>query len=275
MITSIASAQTQMVGRNANQNGRELETTHRQLSGHKRITRAADDSARLAIATKIDAQTRGKNQAIRNTNDAVSIIQMAEGGISDVSSMVTRLRELAMQSASGTMSSSERQMIQLESSAVIDEIGRVSGTSALFGHKLLGGKSKKLDFQIDSGATGHSRLSLDLSELDQRPEALGISNVNLATQNGAQQALQSIDRAHTKVSGIASKLGSYQKRFNSTHDKLGSDVANNKSAYSRLIDTDYAESTAKMVTQNIKQSASSGVISQLHGDLKQAVRLIG
>lgn len=98
-ITTVVSAQGQMVTQIANQNGRKLEDTQRKLSSGKRINKAADDAARLAISTKITAQTRGKNQALRNTNDAISIIQMAEGGIMEVSGMMTRLRELAVQSA--------------------------------------------------------------------------------------------------------------------------------------------------------------------------------
>ena len=200
---------------------------------------------------------------------------MAEGGLSEVSGMMTRLRQLAIQSASGTLADSQRHMLNIESTAVIKKIGRVSGTSALFGHKLLGGKDTKLEFQIDSGSNGYSRFSLDLNELDQRPEALGITSVDLSTQYGAQKAIEAIDNGHNKVSSIASKLGAYQKRFTATYDKLGTDITNNESAVSRLMDTDYAESSAKMAAENIKQSASTGVAMQLHGDLKQALRLIG
>lgn len=114
----------------------------------------------------------------------------------------------------------------------------------------------------------------DLSELDQRPETLGIADVNLSTQYGAQQALDKLDGALTKVSDISSKLGSYQKRFNSSYDKLGIDVANNMSAYSRMMDTDYAQATAEMVSNTIKQSAATGSAMELHGDLKQALKLI-
>ena len=192
----------------------------------------------------------------------------------EVSNMISSLRQLAIQSASGTMSNSERHMSQIEASQTIDEIRRVSGTNALFGQKLLNGRSEVLDFQIDSGASGHNRIKLDLSELDQRPEALGIAEVNFSTQYGAQQALDKLDGALTKVSDISSKLGSYQKRFNSTYDKLGIDVANNMSAYSRMMDTDYAQATAEMVSNKIKQSTATGSAMQLHGDLKQALKLI-
>jgi flagellin len=241
----------------------------------KRITRASDDAARLAISTKISAQIRGKNQAIRNTNDAVSIVQMAEGGLEESRNMVNRMRQLAVQAASDTVSNSERYMLQMEFQETMKEMDRISGISVLFGHQLLVGNDRKLEFQIDTGATSQSRITLDMNTLDQRPSVIGLDKVRLDDKNMAYKSLDVFDKALDNIGNASATLGAFQQRFYSSMDKLGHDVTNFSAANSRLIDADYAQETANRAVALIKEDVASSVQSQSNGRLKQAVKLIG
>lgn len=200
---------------------------------------------------------------------------MAEGGLQEVSNIVGRAKELAVQSASDTITNSERYMINLQIDKLKDSINQISGANMLFGHQLLNGKSSKLDLQIDSGASGSSRISVDLSDLDNSTDALGLSSIDLSSKVGSQKALESLDRALDKVGGTRAKLGGMQKRFISTADKLQTDIYSFKAADSRLMDTDFAKTTADYTATQIKESVTTSVQSQANTDMKQALKLIG
>jgi flagellin len=265
-----------MASRFANQNARALEGTQGKLSSGKRITKASDDAARLAISTNMNARSRGQSQALRNTNDAISIVQMAEGGLQEVNSLISRVKELALQSATASVTSSERFMISNEAMEALKQAKSVSGINVLFGHELLSGQTNSLDLQIDAGSGSSSRIKMNLSELDMRPETLGLtaSDINLETAYGAQQSLEKLTSALDRVGSVSSKLGSYQQRFLSTTEQLSNSILNKETTQSRMMDADYAQESANLVMQNLRQNANTSVASQLHFDLKQAVRLI-
>lgn len=277
IISTVISSKSAMLTRNASQNARKLEGTQGKLSSGKRITKASDDAARLAISTNINARTRSNGQALRNTNDAISIVQMAEGGLQEVSGMVARVKELSLQSATGSVTNSERFMINHEAQETLKQIGQISGINVLFGHELLVGKNQTLDFQIDGGSGTSSRIKMDLSALDMRPKTLGLtsSDIDLSTMYGAQQSIEKLTQALEKVSSIGSKLGSFQQRFLSTTEHLGNTITNNKASTSRMLDADYAQESANLLKQNLMQNANTSVASEIHFDLKQALRLIG
>ena len=212
---------------------------------------------------------------MRNANDAISLVQMAEGGLGEISNTITRLRELAIQSASDTITDSERYMLDLENNRSKDTINQISGTNMLFGHQLLKGQSRTLDLQIDSGSSGYSRVQVSLDDLAQSTDALGISSIRLDSKRGAQEALENLDKAMDKVSGTRAKLGALQKRFTSTTDKLQTDIHSFKAADSRLMDTDFAKTTADMTINKIKESVTTSVQGQANFDMQQALKLIG
>lgn len=220
------------------------------------------------------AHTRGKAQAIRNTNDALSLVQMAEGGLKEITDMITKMRGTAIQAASDTISNSERYMLNLQTREFVQQVDQISGTNMLFGHQLLRGKNKKLDLQIDGGSGKSSRITIGLDDLDQRSTTLGVNQLNLETKQGAQKALEALDKALEKTSSTAARLGSMQKRFESAVDRLEIDVQNFKIANSRLMDTDYAQTTADYVANKVKQSATTGAQVQINDELKQALRLL-
>lgn len=275
LITASVGAQAKLAIRYQTRHTEALKNDSGRLATGKRINKAADDAARLAISTKLNAQTRGKGQAMRNANDAISLVQMAEGGLGEISNTITRLRELAIQSASDTITDSERYMLDLENNRSKDTINQISGTNMLFGHQLLKGQSRTLDLQIDSGSSGYSRVQVSLDDLAQSTDALGISSIRLDSKRGAQEALENLDKAMDKVSGTRAKLGALQKRFTSTTDKLQTDIHSFKAADSRLMDTDFAKTTADMTINKIKESVTTSVQGQANFDMQQALKLIG
>ena len=212
---------------------------------------------------------------MRNTNDAISLVQMAEGGLGEISNTITRLRELAIQSASDTITDSERYMLNIESNRSKETIDQISGTNMLFGHQLLKGQSKTLDLQIDSGSNGYSRVQVGLDDLAQSTEALGIGSIRLDSKKSAQDALEYLDKAMDRVSKTRAKLGGLQKRFISTTDKLQTDIHSFKAADSRMMDTDFAKTTADYAANQIKSSVTTSVQGQANFDMKQALKLIG
>ena len=264
-----------MVVNHAHRNSRELEKSSAKLSSGKRINQAGDDAASLAISTNLNATTRGKSMAQRNSTDAISLIQVAEGSLTEVNSQITRLKELAIQSASSGVSSVERAMIQTEARASIGQIDQVAGVAKLFGKNLINGTSSTLDFQIDAFGDSHSRLSMDMSELNMTTASLDIGAIELNSQAGAQKSIDKITNAFDTLNLVRTKLGSVQSRLQAVHNNLGVGIENYKSANSTLIDTDYAQETATNLKQKIQQSASTSVAGQIHFNLNQAVTLIG
>lgn len=212
---------------------------------------------------------------MRNANNAISLVQMVEGGLGEISNTITRLRELAIQSSSDSITDSECYLLNIENTRSQETINQISGTNMLFGHQLLKGQSKTLDLQIDSGSGGYSRVQISLDDLAQSTDALGISSIRLDSKEVARQALEYLDKAMDKVSGTRAKLGSLQKRFISTTDKLQTDIHSFKSADSRLMDTDFAKTTADLAVNNIKSSVTKSVQGQANFDMQQALKLIG
>ncbi len=253
---------------------REIGSTFRKLSSGKRITRASDDAARLAIATKLNAKTIGQNQAMRNTNDAISVIQMAEGSMQGARDGITRAKELALQSANGGYSDNERKLIQLEVSQILNEIDRAADISSIFGHSLLDGSSDTIEIQADTYAGSNSRFKINVRELETKTEVIGIAGVDVSTQSGARDSLSRLDNALTKVSNKSALLGSYQQRFTSSMDNLAVSAQNAKAAYSQFMDADFAHETAKMVNQKIKQDFQTSVPAQINGNLQANAKLI-
>lgn len=273
MSNSLDSATVRSINYQARTN-REIGSSFRKLSSGKRITRASDDAARLAIATKLDAKTRGQNQALRNTNDAISVIQMAEGSMQGARDGITRAKELAIQASNGAYSDTERKLIQLEVGQILDEIDRSADISSIFGHSLLDGSNDMIEIQADTYAGENSRFQINVRELETKTSVIGIKGVDVSTQSGARDSLSRLDNALTEVSNKSALLGSYQQRFNSSIDNLSVSAQNAKAAYSQLIDTDFAHESAKMVTEKIKQDFQTSVPAQISGNMREMAKLI-
>lgn len=246
------------------------------LSSGSRIVRAADDAAGLAISEKFKAQIRGLKQAERNAGDGISMIQTAEGGLNEVSNILSRLRELSMQAASDTVSDTERGFTNLEYQNLKQEIERISQVTEFNGNKLLNGVGGVYDFQIGiNNDPFKDRITFDTNTLNSSASALGVNEIDISSKAGAQNSLAVLDQAIETVSGQRAQLGAKQNRLTSTIQNLQVFNENLSAANSRIRDTDFAEETAKNTKLNILTNAGASVLAQSNAQNSVALKLIG
>jgi flagellin len=256
-------------------NGKQSQSLERIASG-TRITRAADDSAGLAIAEKMKADIRSIRQDNRNANDGISMIQVAEGGMNEVSNILTRFRELSIQAATDTLGDSERSFINKEMSQLRSEIDRISQATEFNGRKLLSGHGEKLEIQVGRGnSPENDRFVYDTQKLDSTAKALGVADVNTLTKQAAQENLEKIDGAIKILSENRSEVGAIQNRLNSTVNNLQIYDENLSAARSRIYDVDVANETAELTKSNILSQSGIAVLSQANNNSMSALKLLG
>jgi len=257
-------------------NGRESESNLSKLSSGSRITKAADDAAGLAISEKLKANIRSLKQADRNANDGISMVQTAEGGLNEVSSILTRMRELAVQTSSDTVGDVERGMTNMEYQNLKLELERISQVTEFNGNKLLNGEGDKYDFQVGANNDAfQDRISYDAKQVNARLDGLNVSELDVSTKEGSQDSLGSLDSAIEKVSGFRSYLGAIQNRLVSTSNNLQVNVENISAANSRIRDVDYADATATKAKNDILNAAGTSVLAQANMSGQNALKLIG
>ena len=257
-------------------NNTEQANTLNKLSSGSRITRSADDAAGLAISEKLRAQIRSTNQAERNANDGVSMIQTAEGGLSEIGNILVRMRELSVQSASDTVGDTERKFTDLEYQNLKQEIERISQVTEFNGKKLLNGAGDKYDFQIGiNNDEFQDRISFDTQLLNSSVSNLAVDALSVTSKEDAQVGLESLDNAIQMVSGQRAELGAKQNRLTSTVNNLQITSENLSTANSRIRDTDFASETAKNTKLNILTNAGTSVLAQSNSQGQAALKLIG
>jgi flagellin len=257
-------------------NTRAVESNLNKMSSGTRITKASDDAAGLAISEKLKAQIRSVEQANRNANDGISMIQTAEGGLDEISSMLTRLRELAVQASSDTVGDTERSFTDMEYQNLKLEIERISNVTEFNGTKLLNGASDKLDFQIGIyNDQFQDRISYDAKNTNATMSSLGINDLTVSKRDTAQTSLAVVDKAIEKVSEQRSGLGAIQNRLQSTSRNLEITNENLSAANSRIRDVDYAMATADNAKLNILNQAGTSVLAQANSNGQNALRLLG
>jgi flagellin len=271
--TNIASISAQ---RSLGVSNRESEGVLSKLSSGTRITKASDDAAGLAISEKMKANIRSMKQADRNANDGISMVQTAEGGLNEVSSILTRMRELAMQTSSDTVGDVERGMTNLEYQNLKLELERISQVTEFNGKKLLNGEGDKYDFQIGvNNDSFEDRISYNAGQANSRLENLGVAELDVGTKEGSQESLASLDSAIEKVSGQRAYLGAIQNRLTSTSNNLQTSTENLSAANSRIRDLDYADATAQKAKIDILNAAGTSVLAQANMNSQNALKLIG
>jgi flagellin len=271
--TNVSSLQAQT---SLNRVQKDTSESFTKLSSGSRITKASDDAAGLAISEKLKAEIRSTQQATRNANDGISMIQVAEGGLNETSNILTRLRELAMQSASDTIGDAERSMTNLEYQSLKNEMDRISKVTEFNGKKLLDGTAEKYEFQVGSkNDEFEDRIAFDGSALNASVESIGIQSADVSSKEGAQDSLAMLDGAIEKVSGQRAILGATQNRLNSTAANLQVYTENMSAANSRIRDVDYAEETAKQARNGILSAAGTSVLAQANMSGQSALKLIG
>ena len=258
--------------RNLAESSGRLQKSLQRLSSGLRINRASDDAAGLAISENFRAEVRGLSQASRNANDGISLLQIAEGALNESSGLLIRMRELAIQSANGTLGSSERSTINDEFQDLSSEITRIATVTKFNGIQLLNSTSA-ITFQI--GSEGTSSDTISVSGVDATASAIGITaSIKVSTSSGATTALDTIDSAISQVASLRASFGSVQNRLESTIRSLAVAIENTAAAESRIRDVDFAAETAELTRNQVLQQAGVSILSQANVSTQTALTLI-
>jgi len=265
---SSLNAQRQLIN-----SGKSLDTAFQRLSSGLRINSAADDAAGLQISNRLTSQIQGLDQAIRNANDGISLAQVAEGAMDEITTALQRIRVLSVQSQNGINSSSDRVALQKEVSALKAEISRIATTTQFGGVKILDGKYSST-FLV--GANAGQSISVNISRTGggYGTSGLKLATISIATLTGASTALTAIDSAINAIDAKRADLGAIQNRFQSTIRNLSNIVENVSSARSRIRDTDFAKETAELTRAQILQQASTTILAQSNQRPQSALSLL-
>ncbi|NUM89763.1 MAG: flagellin FliC [Bdellovibrionales bacterium] len=255
-------------------NERQALSLAKMASG-ARITKSGDDAAGLSISEKLRASIRGLQQANRNANDGISLVQVAEGGINEVSNMLIRMRELSVQAASDTIGDLERSFTDKEFQHLKQEIDRVANVTVFNGRTLLDGTGGSLEIQVGiNNVPEEDRLVYSAGETDVTSGTLGIASTSLESKQTSQENLRAIDDAIQRVNQNRAGLGALQNRLQSTINNLGIAVENYSAANSRIRDVDVASETSELTKQKILTEAGVAVLGQANSSQMQALKLL-
>jgi flagellin len=274
--TNIASINAQ---RNLNKTEARLGTSLARLSSGMRITAAKDDAAGLAISEKLRAQIRGLGQAERNASDGISLVQTAEGALNEVSGILVRMRELAVQAANGTLGNEERDYIDNEYQDLINEIDRIANVTEFNGQKLLNGASSGgITFQVGLTSSSNDQITVSVNKAfassigSDSSVSVGSTHVSLVSL--AQNALSVIDSAIKDISELRGSLGAKQNRLSITVQNLATQRENISAANSRIRDVDVADETVTMTRNQILMQAGTSVLAQANQLPSMALSLL-
>jgi len=251
-----------------------LNDSFSKLSSGFRITKAGDDAAGLGISVNLGAQIQSFNQANRNAQDAQSLIQTAEGGLNQTTELLTRMRELAMQSASSGVGNTERGYIQTENTSLITEISRIANSSEYNGQALLNSAATTLTFQVGIRNVAAND-QIGVSTVDATAATLGVGSLDFSTQAGAQGALATIDTALQTVSSARAGFGASGNRLSSVIQTIQTSSESLSAANSRIRDVDVAEETSKMARTQVMMQAGVSVLAQANQAPQIALKLLG
>ena len=233
------------------------------ISSGLRINKAADDAAGLGVATNLETQMMATRQAIRNTNDGISIIQTAEGATNEVTDILQRMRELAVQSSSETLDDSERSYIEDEFTQLSNEIARIAAGTGFNGIALADGVDTTLEVQVGiNNVAAVDRITISLGDLTASGLGVDTGALSLSTSANAQTAIDAIDTALDSVNGFRSNLGSVQNRLDNALNNSQVYMESIEAARSNIQDADFAEETSTMTKMQIMQQAGVAALSQ-------------
>ncbi|HLU38107.1 MAG TPA: flagellin [Planctomycetota bacterium] len=251
-----------------------LETGFRRLATGLRVATAADDAAGLAISERLRAKIRSLDQAARNANDGISMVQTAEGALDGVSAILVRLRELAVQAANGTVSDRDRETLDAEFRSLVEEIDRIGRSTEFNGIKLLDGSATTVAFRVGAGVDpGRDEIAVALSPA--LATTLGLQSLDIGASGSTSGAITAIDAAIDAVSALRGRLGAAQSRLGTTIASLGVAVESLTAAESRVRDVDFAYETAQLTRNSILQKASIAILAQTNTGPEAALDLLG
>jgi len=245
------------------------------ISSGLRIRRSADDSAGLAVSSRMNADNVSLRQAMRNTNDGVSLVQTAEGTLNEIGSILTRMRELSVQASNGTYSASDRDLIDKEFVLMRNEIRRIASNATYNGISLLAGKTGAITLQVGIDNVGGDKLGIQMSTIAASQGALSISTLSVGSTTSALGAIASIDAAINTVNTARAELGATQNRLESALSQATTYSENLAASYSQIMDLDYASESATMTRYQIMQQAGVAALGQAKAIPQSVLSLLG
>jgi len=261
--------------RNLNNTELRLNSTIQRLASGSRIVRASDDPAGLAISDNMNATIRSMGQAMRNAQDGISLIQVFEGGTTEISNMLIRLRELSIQSASDTVGDRERTMLNNEVQEMKQEITRIAKTTNYAGKDLLAGDEIHLEFQVGANNDPEKdRVVFDPGKSNMTAEGLGVDGIDVSSKEGSQEGLEKLDAALTSINELRARIGASQNRLQTTINSQSVYIENLSAAKSRIKDADMAIETTALARESILRQAGTAVLTQANETPKLALSLL-
>ena len=254
---------------------RSLSSTFERISSGLRINKAGDDAAGLGVAENLDATRRSLRQASRNANDGISMVETAEGSANEVGNIVKRMRELAVQSSSDTLGTTERGYIQTEFTELSAEVDRIANVAEFNGQKLADGTSASLQVQVGADNTANDRITVTLGDLTAVTLGVDSGSIDLSSAATARTALTGLDGAMDTINGYRAGFGASQNRLESSVRSLETYTDRIGSAESRIRDADFAYETAQMSRYQVMQQAGVAALGQANQINQSALRLIG
>ena len=274
--TNLASIDAQ---RNLSSSQMSLATSMQRLSSGLRINSAKDDAAGLSIAERMNAQVRGMNVAIRNSNDGISLAQTADGALAQVSNSLQRMRELAVQARNSTNSSSDKDSLNDEFSQLQSEIQRVLGGTAFNGQAILGANATTLNFQVGANTTSNDTVSIKTTNMTQDSTITAVTGSSAsigssATDGAIATVINNIDAAINDINNTRATFGASESRFDSIISNLQTGVENQTAAYGRIMDANYASETANLSRAQVLQQAGTAMVAQANQMPNEVLKLL-
>ncbi len=259
------------IGRYLNQTDNRLESIFERLASGKKINSAKDNAAGLAIVERFAAQILGSNQAYQNVNDGISLAQTSDGYSSQINDLMQRGRELAVQSANGSLSDTDRAALQTEFSMVQDEVKRISNSAEFNGQKLLN-QNAELQFQVD--ANQGDQVTVKTADLLTKLTDSGFFSADIASQSGAGAAFKPLDSSMAQVNNYRAELGGTMNRFESIGRNLLNKEQNLAASKSRIQDTDYAKTVSERNKELLLKDAATALNAQANFSSRQILGLL-
>jgi len=257
-----------------NKTSRALGRSFERISSGKRIARAADDAAGLGVAENLRAASSSATVAARNTNDGVSVIAIAEGATNEVSNILVRMRELAVQSASETLGTAERAYAQAEFASLMTEIDRIANVTEFNGIRLADGSTTTMAVQVGIDATANDQIDITFGNLSTSAGGLAVSAATVATAADASTALGLIDSALDGVNSIRATYGATENRLSSALNNLETYIETTVAAESQIRDADFGAETSQLAANQILQQAGVSILTQAKGINQAALGLL-
>ncbi len=248
------------------------ENSMKRISSGLEINSAKDNAAGLAISDRFNSQFRGLNQAMRNANDGISLVQTADGALGESTSILQRMRELSLQSGNGIYNDSDRASMNAEFSQLQSELDRIAETTTFNDRPLLNGDMSATGMSFQVGADANEQINVNISGVTQ--EDLGTAELDILTQEGAQASLAQIDEALSTISETRGYLGAVQGQFESTIENLGNVAESTAAANSRISDADIAKEVSTLTRNSILEKAGIAIQAQANMSAQNVLKLL-